>query len=896
MAGDANQLLPNNADKRTDPDRWFAMADLEQALQGDVPSLSVCREFLQNSHLVLTEQFRSGADIEDLVRGRSRLIDQVLIRCWEKLLGDFNGALVAVGGYGRNELLPGSDVDIMLLLAEAENRATGQKLEAFLMLLWDMGLEVGHSVRTLDECREQAQADITVATNLMEARLLSGPETLFQKMRASVGPDQVWPSRDFFAAKLAEQQKRYERFDDAVYNLEPNVKEGPGGLRDAQMIGWVMKRHFDSGSLEDLIREGSLTEGEYRTLINGQRFLWKVRFGLHTITGRREERLLFDHQRTLARQFGYRDKDHKLAVEWFMRDYYRTIQKLSRLNEMLLQLFSEVILYADDPAEPIAINRRFQSRKGFLEVTSDNVFKRYPFALLELFLVMQQHPELIGVRAATIRLVRDHRYLIDQSFRMDLRSRSLFMEIFRQPTGLTHELRRMNRYGILAAYYPAFETIVGQMQHDLFHAYTVDEHTLFVVRNLRRFSVREFAHEFPLCSRISDTIPKPELLYLAGFFHDIGKGRGGNHAELGAVEAQEFLERHNLSSYDQRLVAWLVEHHLLMSHIAQRRDISDPDVINDFARQVADRTRLDYLFLLTVADVRGTNPTLWNNWKDSLFRELYKATRRALRRGLENPLHRDELIGDIKNSALAKLNDKDFTTEQIQALWSDFPEEYFLRHNVDEVMWHAEAILEPGKSDDVRVNLRRQSERGGSALFIYTPITDRLFSRTTALLDQLGLTITDARIITSQRNYALDTYLLLNSEGEPITDHYQAQELKTLMREELLSSGDSLAAVSRPAPRRTRHFKVATRVHFHPDEASQRTLMELYTTDYPGLLSNVGKVFHACGIDLQNAKVATFGSQAEDVFYITSRNGGPLSEEEQGDLREQLIKALDENA
>jgi len=454
----------------------------------------------------------------------------------------------------------------------------------------------------------------------------------------------------------------------------------------------------------------------------------------------------------------------------------------------------------------------------------------------------------------------------------------------------------MNRYGVLAAYYPAFELIVGQMQHDLFHAYTVDEHTLFVIRNLRRFSVREFAHEFPLCSRVSETIPKPELLYLAGFFHDIGKGRGGNHAELGAVEAQKFLARHSLSTYDQNLVAWLVENHLLMSHVAQRRDISDPDVINDFARQIADRTRLDYLFLLTVADVRGTNPTLWNNWKGSLFHELYSSTRRALRRGLENPLHRDELIGDIKNTALVKLTDKDFTAEQLQALWCDFPEDYFLRHTVDEVMWHAEIILEPGNSDGVRIDLVQDSERGGSALFIYTPIIERLFSRTTALLDQLGLTITDARIITSRRGYALDTYVLLNSEGEPVNDHYQAQELVTLMQEELLSINASPIPVSIPSPRRTRHFKIATRVHFHSDESSHRTLVELYTNDYPGLLSNVGKVFDDCGVKLQNAKVATFGSQAEDVFYVTSRSGEPLSEEEQGELRERLIQELDQDA
>jgi [protein-PII] uridylyltransferase len=387
------------------------------------------------------------------------------------------------------------------------------------------------------------------------------------------------------------------------------------------MIGWVAKRHFGLDSLQELVAEGFLTDSEYRALMEGQHFLWKVRFALHMTTGRREDRLLFDLQRTLADQFGYRSDERRLAVEWFMMDYYRTIQELSRLNEMLLQLFQEVILYVDDPGDPVEINRRFQTRKGFLEVANDRVFRRYPFALLELFLILQQHSEIKGVRASTIRLVRDHRYLIDENFRNNIRSRSLFMEIFRQPHGLTHELRRMNRYGILAAYYPAFEKIVGQMQHDLFHAYTVDEHTLFVVRNLRRFSVPKFNHEFPLCSRISNRLPKPELLYLAGFFHDIAKGRGGNHSELGATDAMEFLRLHGLSDYDQKLVGWLVQNHLLMSQTAQRRDISDPDVINEFARQIGDRTRLDYLYLLTVADIRGTNPTLWNSWKDALSTE-----------------------------------------------------------------------------------------------------------------------------------------------------------------------------------------------------------------------------------------------------------------------------------
>ena len=873
---------------------WFDLDALDQAFHTDTVSLGEVRTFLKAANAHLMARFDEGADIEDLIFARSWIVDQVLIRCWEAKLGSLDGSLVAVGGYGRAELLPGSDVDIMILLAQGEDAKTAEALEAFLMLLWDIGLEVGHSVRTLEDCQTQARADITVATNLMEARLLHGRKDLFDDMRQLTGPDHVWPDRDFFTAKLEEQQARYKKFDDAVYNLEPNVKEGPGGLRDAQMIGWVFKRHFGTEDLGELVEREDITPGEYDTLMEGQRFLWKVRFGLHQITGRREDRLLFDHQRTLAKNFGYTDHDHKLAVEWFMKDYYRTIQALSRLNEMLLQLLQEIILYEDDDSAVTPLNRRFQVRKGFLEVTGNGIFKRYPFALLELFLLMQQHSEIKGVRASTIRLVRDHLHLIDDDFRQDIRARSLFMEIFRQPTGLTHELRRMNRYGVLAAYYPKFELIVGQMQHDLFHAYTVDEHTLFVVRNLRRFSVPEMAHELPKCSRISAEIPKPELLYLAGFFHDIAKGRGGNHAELGADDAYEFLKLHGLSEYDCKLVSWLVRNHLLMSHVAQRRDITDPDVIHEFATQVGDRTRLDYLYLLTVADIRGTNPTLWNSWKDALFRDLYNATKQALRRGLENPLHRDELIRDIKHKAAKKLAEYDIDQQLLEALWQDFPEDYFLRHSIEEAVWHARVILNEGNMDGVRVDLCPQSERGGSALFLYTPVIDRLFNRTTALIDQMGLSITDARIITSKRGYAVNTYLLLNSAGEPVLDSYDGAELVTLMKQELLSERGTTRTPARRAPRRIRQFHVPTQVNFHPDEAQQRTIVELFTTDYPGLLSRVGQIFYDQGVVLQNAKIATFGSKAEDVFFVTDSEGKALDTSTQDSLRKTLVEALDQ--
>jgi [protein-PII] uridylyltransferase len=513
--------------------------------------------------------------------------------------------------------------------------------------------------------------------------------------------------------------------------------------------------------------------------------------------------------------------------------------------------------------------------------------------MLELFLLLQQRRDLKGVRATTIRLLRQFRHLIDDEFRDDIRCRSLFMEIFRQPRGLTHELRRMNRYGILGAYYPAFAKIVGQMQHDLFHAYTVDEHTLFVIRNLRRFSVEKHAHELPLCSRVVESIPKPELLYLAGFFHDIAKGRGGDHSTLGAVDAREFLARHDLSEYDCNLVAWLVEHHLLMSSFAQRRDISDPDVIHEFATLVGAATRLDYLYLLTVADIRATNPTLWNSWKDALLRELYNATRRALQRGLENPLHREELIGDIKNAARGRLADKGIDSGSLDALWKDFPEDYFLRHKINEVVWHAGIILEPGNTDEVRVALAPHSERGGSALFIYTPVVDSLFSRTTGLLDQLGLTITEARIITTGGGYAVDTYQLLNASGEPVLDRYQGEELLTLVRQELAAPEEEFTPVSRAAPRRLRHFKVESRVNIHDDESGQRNVVEVITTDYPGLLSRLGRVFFENRVQLQNAKISTFGSQVEDVFFVTDLQGALLSAERQERLRSELVRALD---
>ena len=654
-------------------------------LRGLIP---VYRQQLRDGREALFQEFDQGVPVTTLVLSLSDLTDQVLREVWHRHVGTPAGlALAAVGGYGRQELQPASDLDILILAEPAVEAEFQEPLEQLVTFLWDIGLQVGHSVRSVAECVSEAVGDVTVMTNLMEARLLAGDAPLFERMRTATGPDRVWDSQAFFTAKTQEQQARWHKYGDTAYNLEPNITENPGGLRDIQMIGWVAKRHFAATTLHELVTQGFLTEPEYQALIEGQNHLWRIRFALHRLTGRREDRLLFDYQRTMARQFGFSDGEHNLAVEQFMQQYYRTVQELNRLNEMLLQLFREAILLHDAIGPPVPINKRFQSRSGYLEIACPTVFRRYPVALLEVFYILQTHPELQGVRASTIRSIRENRHRIDDAFRADLRARSLFMECLREPRGITHSLRRMNRYGVLAAYIPAFANIVGRMQYDLFHVYTVDEHTLTLLRNLRRFTIPEHDEEFPLCSAVTLRIPKMEVLYLAGLFHDIAKGRGGVHSQLGARDAWDFCRLHGLSEFDSRLVAWLVEKHLLMSMTAQRKDISDPEVIQSFAEMVGEQTRLDYLYLLTVADSRATDPERWNGWIDALLRELYHATRRALLRGLDHPQAQDELIAQKQDEARRLVQRYGGDPAACTRLWHRFSLDFFLHNSPDEIAW-----------------------------------------------------------------------------------------------------------------------------------------------------------------------------------------------------------------
>ncbi len=889
---DPDDLFP--AEPR--PHTWAFLHELTRRLADSDTAMGAFRKALADGDALLRDRFMADEPVDELVRDRAQLVDRLLLRAWELHSGPHAGelALVAVGGYGRGELLPCSDIDIMVLLPKTESAPWTPDLERFLTFLWDIGLEVGHSVRTIDDCQREAQSDVSVITTLIEARLLAGQEPLFAAMRRALGPDRLWPAGPFFEAKVKEQRERHLRYHDTAYNLEPNVKQSPGGLRDIQTIGWVAKRHFGAETLDDLVGHGFLTQRELVQLKAAQSYLWKLRFGLHVLTGRREDRLLFDHQIRLSRQFGYEDAAFTLAVEQFMQRYYRTVMFVSLTNELLLQHFREVIL-SSSGASTVPLTPRFRERDEYLEASSPDVFVRHPSALLELFVVLQNNPQLRGVRAETIRLVSRHLWLIDEEFRQNPRNHRLFLEILRAPAGVTHELRRMNLYGVLGRYIPAFGRIVGRMQYDLFHAYTVDAHTLFVLSNLRRLALERYDHEFPRLSQIFRSLPKPEIAYLAALFHDIAKGRGGDHSELGAVDAEAFCLEQGLSRYDARVVAWLVRHHLLLSVTAQKKDIADPQVINEFARTVGDQLHLDYLYVLTVADVRGTNPKLWNSWKASLFEDFYERVKQALRRGLEAPVDKEELIASTQSQARELLDASHVSPAAVDRVWSGLTETYFLRHAPEEVAWHTQLLAKRDPDDrSPLVAVSSEPGRGGATvIFVCTFRRRHSFARATAALDQMGLTILDARITPTLDGASLDSYLVLEDNGLPIADAERLADIEHRLVRVLAERGTPAPTVTRRASRAARVFTTSTQVTLSEDAGNQRTILELVAADRPGLLSEIGLVLWQEHVDLHGAKIMTVGERAEDVFYLTDENGQPLDETLRTRLAESLTRALD---
>lgn len=880
----------------------FSAPAFATALAESNSPIPVFKAVLQNAQQAMDERFRDGEDIRKLIYGRAWLIDQLLLQAWN--LFDWpdqkHFALIAVGGYGRGELHPKSDVDILIMLDQIEDSEVQDSISGFLTLLWDINLDVGSSVRSIDECYEEAKNDITIATNLIESRPLIGNEDLHIQMYLRVTSEGAWSDKEFFLAKVAEQRGRHDKTNDTEYNLEPNLKTSPGGLRDLQTIGWVAKRHFGATYIRDLVDHGFVTESELEILNKGELYLWTVRYALHMLCNRREDRLLFDHQRTLADFFGYQDKDGALAVEQFMIKYYRVAKAMSEFNNMLLQYFDEVILRGEEEQIIEPLNNRFDLHNGFIKAAHPNVFEHQPFAMMEMFVLLAQNDNIKGVRASTIRLIRDNRHRIDDEFRNDIRNTSLFMELLKLENKVSTELKRMNRYGILGLYLPEFGRIVGQMQHDLFHIYTVDAHTLKVIQKIRQFRHSDYREKFPIAHRIINQLPKLELIYIAGLYHDIAKGRGGDHSELGAVDVIGFCERHHLGKWDTHLVQWLVRNHLLMSMTAQRKDISDPDVIHQFALQVRDIVHLDYLYILTVADINATNHTLWNSWRATLMRQLYTDTKRVLRRGLENPINKDDRIDQIQNEALAMLKRKGYSELEVLEFWGLLGEDYFLREQPQHIAWQTQAILEHGSSELPLVMIRKTSYRafeGATEIFIYTRDLPNLFAAAASALDQLHLNIQDARIMVADNNQALNTYTVLTEDNLPLPDDEQfLDQIQQSLIEELDDPDDYPAIIQRRIPRQMKLFAYPTQVNLSTDPATQLTTLEVFTPDRPGLLARLGGIFVDFGISVRKAKIASIGERVEDFFFISDDHGQPISNPETcQQLQKAICQQLDEH-
>lgn len=843
-------------------------------------------------------RFREGDDIRYLIKERANFIDLILHYAWHQYDWDNDAALIAVGGYGRGELHPKSDIDILILLDNKAKKKYNEQLQQIVTFLWDIGLDIGCSVRTLKECINIAKTDITVATNLIEARRLAGNDKLRDKLQVLTGPDYMWPVDKFFDAKFEEQQARHAKYNNTEYNLEPNIKNAPGGLRDIQTVNWIAKRFYSVPTISKLGGKDFFTELEYATLQSVESFLWKVRYGVHMLAGRAEERLLFEHQRELAKIFGYEDDELKLAVEKFMHDYYRAVMALRELNDVLIQYLGEVIHAKKSKHRINAISERFQFHDDFIEVAHEKVFEQHPSALLEIFLIMGKNPQIKGVRAPTIRLIRESRWLIDNKFRTNPENHRMFLELFKLDDELAAQLRRMHRYGVLGRYIPAFGKISGQMQHDLFHRYTVDAHTLMVIKNMTLFRSPEAEKQFPIAAHIMKRRQHIPLLYLSGLFHDIAKGRGGDHSTLGAKDATEFCEQHGLRGKDTRLIAWLVEKHLLMSYVSQKKDLSDPEVIHDFALVMGDQRYLDYLYALTVADMCGTSPDIWNTWRASLLRQLYLDTKRALRRGLENTIDKQETIEERQQMAAAKLATKNISLDTANEIWTEMGDEYFIRESHLDIAWQTEAIANHN-SDNALILVRETTSlefEGATQIFIRAKNVPNIFTAVANSLAQLQLNIQDAKIYVSSDGYTVDTFYVLDANDQPIGDNpARYKKIINALHNELSLLDQYTEIVRHRTPRALKQFSTPTRTSISNNIGGEYTMLEVISPDRTGLLATIGQIFMEQDIQLQNAKITTLGERVEDVFFITDFNGNRLSDAEQCNrLQKEICARLDQ--
>ena len=857
--------------------------------------VSQLRSELSDVAGVIGQQFEASAPVTPLLEQRCSAVDQTLTQLWNACALDKTDiALIAVGGYGRGELFPSSDVDLLILLGQPNDDSDAQ-VSAFVSSLWDLGLKIGHSVRSIDECLALAVDDITVMTTLLETRLLVGPSAVYDKLLSELDERDIWKSGAFFTAKLEEQTQRHEKYGLTGYSLEPNVKSSPGGLRDIQVIGWIARRHFGS-ALERLPTGEFLTEQELDLLMSGQDYLSRVRFALHRLTGRDEDRLLFEHQQTLARLWGFEDGG-KLAVEQFMQAYFRNVQAVSHVSALLVDIYQKTLLQAETSSATV-IDEDFELIDDRISARQATVFTHNPSNLLRLFAVIGRDKRIKRIDPETTRLLRASADLIDKTFREDPVNRRLFRDVLSSPYSMTKQLRRMLRHGVLGRYLPEFEKIVGQMQFDMFHAYTVDAHTMQVIANSRRFLRADYTDRFPVTTRIAQRLRNPLLLFVAALYHDIGKGRGGDHSQLGAVDARLFCERHFFDEPDTELVVWLVKNHLFMSSFSQKRDISDPREIQRFAEHVSTEERLDYLFTLTVADINGTNPELWNAWRSSLLRHLYTETRRALRRGLANPLAREDVIAATKKAAAHLLEFRGFLDDELDSIWAARGNDYFLRERPEDIAWHTEAIADFDSNGTPLILLKQSSESliaNATQIFVHTANTSNVFSRVCSALELLDLSINDARIYSGTDGATLDTFFVLKADGTPVdSDPDTLHLIETAIFKALTAT--SISTAQQRITRTLRSFLSPTAITFIEDEGRNLTIMEISSPDRPGLLAQIGQILDRSNIAIQAAKIQTLGERVEDVFFLTNTKGNRLDDAATCELlRVELCEALDKD-
>ncbi|QRX81978.1 [protein-PII] uridylyltransferase [Glaciimonas sp. PAMC28666] len=800
---------------------------------------------------------------EPLLKQLRQSVDTALTLAWKLLQLPASAALVAVGGYGRGELFPHSDVDLLILLEVPPDADLKNNLEQLVQLFWDIGLEIGHSIRTVDECMTEAAADITVKTSLLEARLVTGNKPLFTELQKRYNA--AMDPRAFFQAKKLEMRQRHVKFEDTAFSLEPNCKESPGGLRDLQVILWVAKAAGLGDSWAQLAKRSLITATEARQLRQKERAFKDIRIRLHIHTNRREDRLVFDVQTPIAETLGFKTTETRRASEYLMQRYYWAAKAVTQLNLVLLQNIEGYLF--PQPNVPRPINARFNQINGLIDIATNDQFETMPSTMLELFLLIAQDTQLKDMTVRTRRALWHARAKIDAAFRRNPANRALFLQIIQAPQGITHALRGMTETGVLGRYLPNFRRIVGQMQHDLFHVYTVDQHILMVVRNVRRFTLSDHAHEYPFCSQLIANFPRPWILYIAALFHDIAKGRGGDHSQLGMADAQQFCQQHGLTVEDTELVVFLVQQHLTMSQVAQKQDMSDPDVILAFVKTVKDERHLTALYLLTVADIRGTSPKVWNAWKGKLLEDLYRITLRVL--GGETP-SADRELKNTQEDALRTLRLYGLPNDAHEPLWEQLDVAYFLRHDAADIAWQTRSFYTLVNSPKPIVKARLAPIGEGLQVAVYTPDETDLFARICSYFESKNFSILDAKIHTTKHGYALDTFLL---SAPLFAKHYR--DIINLIEHELTEQLE--ARVPLPSPTRgrlsrlSRTFPVTPTVDLQPDERGQYYLLAITANDRAGLLYLIANVLAKYKINLHTAKIMTLGERVEDVFLVDGK-------------------------